>query len=273
MKHLPKQKAGWYNSNVEGFEVAPLGDSALLLRLTGRSEEGADDSVGSLLKAQARIEMAAIPGVLEVVLGYASVAVFFDPIGAGRAGAPLDHVSDWLTKRLQTALSAAELRRELLRPPAVVEIPVCYDSEFAIDLGRVASHAALEPADVIRRHGLSNYRVRCVGFTPGFPYLAGLPPELATPRHASPRKDVPAGAVAIGGNQAGIYPTPSPGGWNVIGRTPLPLFDPHRDSPALLRVGDEVRFHPINREEFEKRAVAAVYDRRNGATHGANRQS
>jgi inhibitor of KinA len=104
----------------------------------------------------------------------------------------------------------------------------------------------------VQRHSSAMYRVTSVGFTPGFPYLSGLPAALATPRRSSPRKEIPAGAVGIGGTQTGIYPRKSPGGWNIIGRTPLSLFEVKREPPALLRAGDRVRFRRITREEFEK---------------------
>ena len=119
------------------------------------------------------------------------------------------------------------------------------------DLDAVAQHTALSPEEIVRRHADASYRVSCVGFTPGFPYLSGLPPELATPRRASPRKEIPAGAVAIGGTQTGIYPRKSPGGWNIIGRTPLRLFDVERNPPALFHAGDRVRFRKISRQEFD----------------------
>jgi inhibitor of KinA len=134
----------------------------------------------------------------------------------------------------------------------VIEVPVCYENEFAPDLNDVAQHSGLSQDEIIRRHSDATYRVACVGFTPGFPYLSGLPSELATPRRSSPRKEIPAGAVAIGGTQTGIYPRKSPGGWNIIGRTPLRLFDVERESPALLHTGGQVRFRQISRSEFEK---------------------
>jgi len=115
----------------------------------------------------------------------------------------------------------------------------------------VAEQARLSPDEVVRRHANAGYRVSCVGFTPGFPYLTGLPPELSTPRRASPRKEVPAGAVAIGGTQTGIYPRKSPGGWHIIGRTPLRLFDVARNPAALFQAGDRVRFRKISRREFD----------------------
>jgi inhibitor of KinA len=131
-------------------------------------------------------------------------------------------------------------------------VPVCYDRDFAVDLDEVATRSRLMPAEVVSRHASASYRVACVGFTPGFPYLSGLPNELATPRRLTPRKLVAAGSVGIGGNQTGIYPQDSPGGWNIIGRTPLRLFDPSEVPPSLFVIGDTVRFRQITRDEFEQ---------------------
>lgn len=234
---------------VHRFEVAPLGDSALLLRV-GSSQEDPNREIASLLQARDQIEAAAVPGIIEVVIGYASVAVFFDPVVTTRAGAPLEGISDWLATRLKAVLNSPQIESQKVSAAAAIEIPVCYDLEFAIDLDHIARHAGLPAGEVIRLHSQAEYCVRCVGFTPGFPYLSGLREELTMPRRSTPRKNVPAGAVAIGGKQTGIYPAGSPGGWNVIGRTPLKLFDPRLEPPALLHAGDQVRFRPITREEF-----------------------
>jgi inhibitor of KinA len=133
----------------------------------------------------------------------------------------------------------------------VVEIPVCYGDELGPDLADVSRAAGLPEADVIRLHAGASYRVACVGFIAGFTFLSGLPSELATPRRATPRQEVPAGSVGIGGAQTGIYPKKSPGGWNIIGRTPLRLFDVANDPPATVRAGDRVRFREISRQEFD----------------------
>lgn len=131
-----------------------------------------------------------------------------------------------------------------------VEIPVCYGGEYGPDLDALAEHARLSRDEVIGRHVAAGYTVAMLGFAPGFPYLLGLDPALHVPRRADPRTRVPAGSVAIGGAQTGIYPRELPGGWNLIGRTPLVLFDPDRDPPCLLAPGDRVRFCAISAEEF-----------------------
>jgi inhibitor of KinA len=133
-----------------------------------------------------------------------------------------------------------------------VEIPVCYGGDFGPDLDLVASHAQLTPAEVIARHAAPEYLVYMVGFAPGFPYLGGLDAGLATPRRTQPRPLVPAGAVGIAGAQTGIYSLPTPGGWQLIGRTPRRLFDPGRNQPSLLQAGDRLRFVPISEAEFQQ---------------------
>jgi KipI family sensor histidine kinase inhibitor len=125
-----------------------------------------------------------------------------------------------------------------------VEIPVCYGLEYGPDLDAVAAHCGLSPDEVIARHTAAEYRVYMLGFSPGFPYLGGLDPNIAAPRRETPRIKVPAGSVGIAGMQTGIYPLESTGGWQIIGRTPMRLFDPGLEEPCLLRPGDRLRFVP-----------------------------
>jgi KipI family sensor histidine kinase inhibitor len=125
-----------------------------------------------------------------------------------------------------------------------MEIPVSYGGEFGPDLADVARHTGLTPERVVEMHAGAEYLVYFLGFAPGFAYLGGLPPELTTPRLTAPRKHVPAGSVAIGGNQTGVYPIASPGGWRIIGHTDAKLFEPGAPDPVLLRMGDRVRFVP-----------------------------
>jgi inhibitor of KinA len=230
------------------MRIEPLGDSALIVRID--DEFRSDESLNAVLAALRSLERAAIPGVIELAPAYTTIGVFFDPARIERGG-PDDSPSEILGKKIQSILDASAFEKQTEIEPPLHEIPVCYDREFALDLADVARVAGLTEAEVMRRHSGGVYRVTCVGFTPGFPYLSGLPPELATPRRATPRKEIAAGSVAIGGAQTGIYPVKSPGGWNVIGRTPLRLFDLQREPPALLRAGDAVRFREISRAEFD----------------------
>ncbi len=214
------------------MEIVPLGDSALVVRV--------GDSLGEVLGAVHRLQAAGLPGVSEIVPAFASVGIFFETPELVAAG----------TEAVREALQ--QKRRLAPAKGRTVEVPVCYAGDFAPDLERVAQQAGLAPNEVIQLHARTRYQVRCVGFTPGFPFLSGLPARLATPRRDSPRPSVPAGSVAIGGAQTGIYPLSSPGGWNLIGRTPLPLFDLRRNPPALLQAGDRVHFVTIDRKEFER---------------------
>jgi len=234
------------------MEIVSLGDSALIVRMRERFDDAPEQTLDVVLRAFQRLQNAAIPGVIELAPAYTGVAVFFDPIPAAKGAETSDKVFDWLATRIRAAVSGIVDPGRIARSRSqTVEIPVCYDPEFALDIDDVARRAAISPSEVIRLHSAGEYRVACIGFVPGFPFLAGLPKELATPRRDVPRKQIPPGSVGIGGAQTGIYPLRSPGGWNLIGRTPLRLFDPRKNPPALLRAGERVRFRAITREEFE----------------------
>jgi inhibitor of KinA len=234
------------------MEIIPLGDSALIVRVRERFDDAPEDTVDTVLRAFQQLQGSAIPGVIELAPAYTSVAVFFDPIAVAKASPTKDQTFDWLATRIRAAVAGvADPGRKMRSAPRTVEIPVCYDPEFALDIDNVAQRAHVSPSEVIRLHSAAEYRVACIGFVPGFPFLTGLPKKLATPRRDVPRKEIPAGSVGIGGAQTGIYPLRSPGGWNLIGRTPLRLFDPEKDPPALLQAGDRVRFRAMAREEFD----------------------
>ena len=229
------------------MKIAPLGDSALLVRVRENFTDP-DETITAVLAAQRALEATQLPGVIELAPAYITVAVFYDPVKGSEAGAPIDDVFGWFEERIRTALRSLRAKHGRGR---TTEIPVCYDPEFAIDLEHVAHNAGLSPRDVVDLHSHAEYRVSCIGFTPGFPFLSGLSPRLATPRRSTPRKQIPAGSVGIGGTQTGIYPIKSPGGWNIIGRTPMRLFDSAKNPPALVCAGDHVRFRAITRAEFE----------------------
>jgi len=215
------------------FALTPLGDSALILRVS--------DSLGEVLSVVRKLEAARLPGVVEIAPAFASVAVFLkSPEHLADCAAS---ISATLEKGRRAAVKSHATRQ--------LEVPVCYDPVYALDLEEVAAHCGLSPNEVVACHAAGHYQVRCIGFTPGFPYLNGLPEILVTARRATPRTAVPPGSVAIAGRQAGIYPLQSPGGWNIIGRTPLRFFDVAREPPALCGPGDRLRFVTITREEFE----------------------
>jgi inhibitor of KinA len=236
------------------MEIISLGDSALIVRVHERFEDAPEETLDEVLRTLQQLRNAAIPGVIELAPAYISVAVFFDPIAVAEASGRPGEVFDWLKGRILHVVAAGGdrgKRRKTKSTVRSVEIPVCYAPEFAPDLDDVARRAELSTKEVVNLHSAAEYRVACIGFVPGFPFLTGLPPKLATPRRDTPRKEIPPGSVGIGGAQTGIYPLRSPGGWNLIGRTPLKLFDPTKNPPALLRAGDRVRFRAITREEFE----------------------
>jgi len=234
------------------MQITPLGDSALIVRVREQFEDAPEETLNEVLRVFELLQRAAIPGVIELAPAYTSVAVFFDPITIAKASEPPDDVFDWLASRIRGVVAAGADRRRKVRSRARnVEIPVCYDPQFAPDIDDVARHTQLRATEIVNIHTATEYRVACVGFVPGFPFLAGLPKSLATPRRDVPRKEIPPGSVGIGGAQTGIYPLRSPGGWNLIGRTPLKLFDPLKNPPTLLHPGDRVRFRAITPGEFE----------------------
>lgn len=224
--------------------ISPLGDSAVLIRLG----EGANAAMTERARALARdFEKNPLSGMSEAVAAFANVAVFFTRPFADWAAFETD-----LAARV-TRIGSAETPTS---PGRTQEVPVCYGGEYGADLSAIAQHTGLSVEEVIAAHHGADYLVHAVGFLPGFPYLGGLPAALATPRRSTPRPHVPAGSVGIGGAQTGVYPLASPGGWNLIGQTPLRLFDAAREEPALLQAGDHVRFVRISVDEFQQRSVA-----------------
>jgi KipI family sensor histidine kinase inhibitor len=222
--------------------LSPLGDAAIVLALGDVVDDAMLARVATLA---AEIERHRPKGVTDVVPAFATVTIFYDIAhSAGFAG--LCAELEAIAARADSAVVGAE--------PRLVEIPVCYGGEFGPDLEEVAKQARLSPAEVVALHSGAEYRVHAIGFAPGFAYLGGLPEKIHTPRRATPRAKVPVGSVGIGGGQTGVYPLATPGGWNLIGRTPRRMFDAARAEAALLRAGDRVKFQPIAPEEFESRA-------------------
>lgn len=224
---------------------APLGDSAIMVTLG----DSIDEATHRLVRAATeRIDRHEVPGVVDLVPAFTSIAVHYDPtVVAEQAGAALPY--EFVRRALDTLLAGTSA--EDLPPPRTVEIPVCYGGELGPDLDELARLHDLTPEDVISIHTAGDYLVYMIGFMPGFAYLGGLSDRIATPRRQTPRTAVPAGTVGIGGSQTGVYPLVSPGGWNLIGRTPRAIFDIRREEPTLLATGDRVRFRAITLAEFD----------------------
>ena len=221
----------------------PAGDQALVVELGDEIDPEVNRRVRDLARA---IDTRQVPGVVELVPTYRSLLVQYD---AARTS----------PSELQDALSElVGLGRGEPEKAHVVHIPTLYGGEHGPDLPNVAERAGLTPDQVVELHSTPEYLVYMMGFTPGFPYLGGLDQRLSIPRLSSPRQDITAGSVGIAEGQTGIYPVTSPGGWRIIGRTPVRLFDPTREPPSLLSAGDYVLFMPLDGEEDYHRVQAQV---------------
>jgi KipI family sensor histidine kinase inhibitor len=224
----------------DGIAIRALGDTAVLVELGTAIDIETNRRVFALAGG---LQALAIDGVRDVVPAYASVAVHYDPSRLGRE-------------------TVVDMVRALLRQPVpslsdtqpAVDVPVCYDPSLGPDLLSVASATDRTVAEVAAIHAGAVYRVFMLGFLPGFAYMGVVDSRIAVPRHPTPRARVAAGSVGIAGSQTGVYPRDSPGGWQIIGRTPLCLFDPARTPAAVLSPGGSVRFVPITRHEFDAAA-------------------
>ena len=239
MEQVPSPVEGQVPSPVEGpVRIVAAGDAALVVEMPARI----DPAINARLVAMADALRARCgSAVQDAVVGYCTLTIYFDPFQVDPR---------WLEAEVLA------VSRETEGAPAVegalVEIPVCYGGELGPDLDEVADRIGCSPAEVIELHAAPEYRVYVVGFVPGFAYMASVDDRLALPRRSTPRTKVPAGSVAIAAGQTGIYPTETPGGWHLLGRTPVRPFDPRRAQPVLLEPGDRVRFVPIAREEFDR---------------------
>jgi KipI family sensor histidine kinase inhibitor len=223
------------------LRILPAGDSGWLIELPERIDADINRRAIQIARAIEDSRAGAGDGlpVTDVVVGYRSVMVYVDPL----ADSP-----ESVERRLhEIAASASEGASDA---GGLVEVPVCYEGAYAPDLADVAAFAGCTTDDVVVRHLGRDYRVFVVGFVPGFAYMASVDPSIAAPRRSSPRLAVPAGSVAIASGQTGIYPAPTPGGWNLIGRCPIKPYDPDRDPPFLFHPGDTVRFVRISESAY-----------------------
>ena len=225
------------------YHISPLGDTALLIDFGNKISE----SINKEVIERTRQLKENLADAAEVVPAYSSVAIYFDLVKLKKQ-TPKDKLAYEHLKEAVEQVLLQPLRQEE-KEERLVKIPICYDLEFATDIHSVASKNNLPVEEVIALHLSKIYRVYMLGFLPGFSYLGEVDGKIATPRKPEPQL-VAAGSVGIAGKQTGIYPLASPGGWQIIGRTPLKIFDAYGDEPALLRAGDSVQFFSITRNEF-----------------------
>jgi inhibitor of KinA len=223
---------------VNAGRIVHAGDSALVVEFDERIDP--DVNARAIACAEA-IQAAHVAGVRDIVPTYRSVAVYFDPLRTDH-----DALIGCLEREAASFTPAAAAERTPVR------IPVCYGGDLGPDLTGVASFARMEESDVVRLHADAIYRVFMLGFVPGFAYLGVVDERIAMPRRATPRVRVPAGSVGIAGGQTGVYSAETPGGWQLIGRTPLKPFDAARADPFLMKAGDAVQFYPIDRAEYDR---------------------
>jgi inhibitor of KinA len=217
--------------------IVPAGDSALVVEYDARIDAAVNARAIALAAA---VQATNLPGIRDVVPTYRSVTIYFDPLRTD-----YERLLAFLESRSLDAPDVGEAAG------TVVRIPVCYGAELGPDLDDVAAFALAAVEDVIQLHTAATYRVFMLGFVAGFAYMGSVDERIAMPRHATPRVRVPIGSVGIAGIQTGVYPAETPGGWRLIGRTPLKPFDPERDEPFLMKAGDAVRFYAITREEYD----------------------
>ncbi|ANU09138.1 hypothetical protein A1A1_00440 [Planococcus antarcticus DSM 14505] len=215
---------------------SPLGDQAIVIELGNKINEQTEQAVR---KVSALLESRQPEWMIEFIPTFATVAVFYDPCLAAYEGVKME---------LESLL--IHLGDDIPAESRTVEIPVCYGGEFGPDLEFVAQHNKLTPREVIDIHTSGNYSVHMIGFAPGFPFIGGMSGKIAAPRRDSPRIRIPERTVGIAGMQTGVYPIETPGGWQLIGRTPIRLFLPENDIPSLLRAGDKVIFKEISEDDY-----------------------
>lgn len=218
------------------YPIFPLGDSALLIE-TGKI---ADDSSQLAVRNIDSILASTRPAwMIETIPAFTTLTLFYNPLLIS-----FNEAKEEVTALLKGAAEVAS------PPPRTVEIPVCYGGAHGPDLEFVAEYNGLSTEEVIRFHTGESYSVHMIGFAPGFPYLGGMSEKIAAPRKETPRVSIPERSVGIAGNQTGIYPIATPGGWQLIGRTPVRLFLPENDIPSLLQAGDQIIFRRISADEF-----------------------
>jgi inhibitor of KinA len=230
---------------LSGFSIFPLGDSALVIDFGNRIDHALNVKVRALYEQLFR---SGHPAIIDLVPAYSSLAVYYNIAQVAKHSeehaTAFDAMSEWLEQQ------AMQISDDTIAEPRLLRIPVCYASAYAPDLAALAIAKNLAVEEVIHIHTEKVYEVYMIGFLPGFAYMADVDQRLVVPRHAQPRAHVAAGSIGIAGAQTGIYPIDSPGGWQIIGRTPVTIFDYNKADPVLFKPGDRVQFYPISENEF-----------------------
>lgn len=228
------------------YHIFPLGDTAITIDFGNCIDSAINDDVIARFRD---LRHDPLPGMTEAVPAYSSLTVYYDLMTvmdlAGTGRTAYEWIKEKVEERLKQPARSDDNHQRLIR------VPVCYEAEFAPDIIRLAAAKRLDTAEVIELHTSATYKVFMLGFLPGFAYMGELSEKIAMPRKSKP-VNVKAGSVGIAGKQTGIYPLESPGGWQIIGRTPLQLFDREKEEPTLFRAGDTVQFYSISRNTFEE---------------------
>lgn len=227
----------------EPVDIYPCGDHAVTVQFGNSISTAVNARIMSLFRV---LQEEKPPFILDIIPAYHTVTVVYDAASLTKLyGSANRHVTEMLRDRCTKAIG-------ILPTPRKISIPVCYAPAMAPDLQELAASKNISTEEIVRMHTGASYRVYMIGFLPGFAYMGKLDEKLVAPRKTSPRRSVPGGSIGIAGEQTGIYPFDSPGGWQLIGRTPLKMFDPSKPDPCLLQAGDEVRFYSISLSEFDK---------------------
>lgn len=227
------------------YKLHPLGDRAILIEFGKEIDEEIYKSVRNISNL---LESEPPEWLVELVPAYTTLTLFYSPEQVYRAFQESKLPYEMITQELRRLLDS--LQQDIKSEERRVEIPICYGGDFGPDLEYVAEYNHLSEQEVIEIHSSADYLIYMLGFAPGFPYIGGMSKKITAPRRKSPRQNIPPGTVGIAGEQTGIYPLRTPGGWQLIGRTPLKLFNPNDPSPTLFQAGDHIQFRPISYEEY-----------------------
>jgi inhibitor of KinA len=227
------------------FKIYPLGDSAAILDFGNTISVAFNQKV---LAIQNTMKKSPFQGLKDIIVAYSSLTLYYDPLSVRKHYNPPGTVFSWVSQQLQEAFEQSPL--ESASNGHITRIPVCYDEEFGTDLSRIVSEKKISAQEIIEIHTSRVYRVYMIGFLPGFPYMGEIDERISLKRKPQPVQ-VQAGSVGIVAMQTGIYPLNCPGGWNIIGRTPVKLFEPSASNPVKLKAGEQVQFYKISREEFD----------------------